>query len=75
MTPSAEPRPYGYDYATSQRGTQTAQQHYEATRTSSPSVGGETQILQVHRQSDRYLTLTALYGQSNTPSSSNNYDV
>lgn len=61
---------YGYDYSTSQRGAQTAQQHYKNNEDFSPSVGAETQILRYLGNITDNLTVTALYGESKTPSSS-----
>ncbi|MCC7641681.1 MULTISPECIES: TonB-dependent receptor [unclassified Janthinobacterium] len=61
---------YGYDYSTSQRGAQTAQQHYKNNANFSPSVGAETQILRYLGNLTDNLTVTALYGESKTPSSS-----
>ena len=61
---------YGYDYATGQRGAQTAQQHYKNNANYSPSVGAESQILRYLGNLTDNLTVTALYGESRTPSSS-----
>ncbi len=64
---------YGYDYSNGQRGAMTGSQHYKNSADFSPSVGAETQIIRYTGNLTDALTVTALFGQSKTPST-NVYD-
>jgi hypothetical protein len=58
---------YGYDYASGQRGAQTASQHYTNSADFSPSVGANAKILRYTGNLTDALTVNALVGESKTP--------
>jgi hypothetical protein len=70
---------YGYTYPSATNGSgiigaQTAQQHYKNNADFSPSVGADVKILRYTGNLTDNLTVTALVGESRTPTSSQ-YDA